>query len=1170
MASAASIPYTASSDNLDYEDKSCGGCRRPVDDGDGVVVAFGNALWHVDCFNCAKCGNRVSPDTNLLLLSDGSPVCASCSYNCAVCKKPISHEAIMTGDESYHAACFACKTCGRHIGELVFAKTTQGIYCMACHNERVARSRRHAEQRKNRNKASNGRDRDKDKLREKPSISHIRGNECSSSIQVTTPETPLSPGPNSSQIAHADSAISQAAKRVSTQSATLRQYSDCTSPRRPLAPIKAAPQTPRSSSPLPSPSIMTTHASPPSSMGGNTSYERSLYQEDDTLALPRSPVESGPRRKSFDDGVRPLQTLLENASSMNRPSSSAGTTLDLQAAPRSPIMPGSPLDWARGASTESQHRLSPSLLSPTADNRQLTSGSSNQSRDSAERSRSPSPLRRGSPYPLSPGIGTSSPQSSSLPSPTYPQRHQTDPFITQDRDFPTRMQSLPDTSSTSHHHPTVQTPLSTSGHIKIAYDLDDYLTTTPPGRRSLDSTKMPDNGNRLAQRPGSAGLLSSREPPSPVTPLSRARSSSVNASPLTAELTVTTPTRAVSNPAPVVTVTNSSASSNRTARPGATGKQDSTELVAKRIKDALADALMTGDTTVKFDREFVEVLFLAVHSNREKLHEMRDKFDGMRRASKHYIDGISVAQDEYDNEVAARREAEAEVTRLKVQLSGQAARLTELSAGERKRDIVEQISRDISENLHSLERDLSKLKAERDLTAAEVEELVLVKGYIASAPAEGTTAQRSLTKRFDNIKTQYKRELAPLVQQREALLREINELKEERNICLEETTALNARNEELAALIAQMSRQMEAGAHISNLRPWQQAAQSQPLVPMMSKNLPTVPQFNQFNPVASTSSNGSTIIIEDREEPRVMVTPNSGKKWFKPSKETFRPLTDGERETIKHNFQLLTVLRFARCDHCGDKMWGTQLRCTTCNIACHNRCVGQIPLACSNEPRLREDAVNVGPLPPSMFGRDLIEQVRADSAREHRDIPIIVEKCIAAVEHLAMDYEGIYRKTGGSSQSKAITQLFERGNYDAFDLRNSDAFNDISSITSVLKTYFRQLPNPLLTHALHDAFSTAAVIRDQRAKAESLSSLVYQLPSEHFHTLRFLMLHLYRVQLRAKDNLMTARNLGVVFGPTLMRASDPSREFADMAGKALAIEWLVENAPIVFREQEDI
>jgi DNA-directed RNA polymerase subunit RPC12/RpoP len=125
-------------------------------------------------FKCAKCGNRVSPDTNLLLLSDGSPVCAACSYNCAVCKKPISHEAIMTGDESYHAACFTCKTCGRHIGELVFAKTTQGIYCMSCHNERVARSRRHAEQRKHKQKLRDPTRDKENKLREKPSNLNLR------------------------------------------------------------------------------------------------------------------------------------------------------------------------------------------------------------------------------------------------------------------------------------------------------------------------------------------------------------------------------------------------------------------------------------------------------------------------------------------------------------------------------------------------------------------------------------------------------------------------------------------------------------------------------------------------------------------------------------------------------------------------------------------------------------------------------------------------------------------------------------------------------------------------------------------------------------------------------------------------------------------------------------
>jgi hypothetical protein len=109
-----------------------------------------------------------------------------------------------------------------------------------------------------------------------------------------------------------------------------------------------------------------------------------------------------------------------------------------------------------------------------------------------------------------------------------------------------------------------------------------------------------------------------------------------------------------------------------------------------------------------------------------------------------------------------------------------------------------------------------------------------------------------------------------------------------------------------------------------------------------------------------------------------------------------------------------------------------------------------------------------------------------------------------------LDYEGIYRKTGGSAQSKAITQLFERGDYAAFDLRDSDRFNDICSVTSVLKTYFRSLPVPLLTYDLHESFIAAAEIKDTAVKAKTLTELVKKLPTEHYYTLRFLMLHLHQ------------------------------------------------------------
>lgn len=52
---------------------------------------------HAHISRCAKCHNLVEHDTNLLLLSDGSPVCENCSYICSVCTKPIHNEAIVTG-----------------------------------------------------------------------------------------------------------------------------------------------------------------------------------------------------------------------------------------------------------------------------------------------------------------------------------------------------------------------------------------------------------------------------------------------------------------------------------------------------------------------------------------------------------------------------------------------------------------------------------------------------------------------------------------------------------------------------------------------------------------------------------------------------------------------------------------------------------------------------------------------------------------------------------------------------------------------------------------------------------------------------------------------------------------------------------------------------------------
>jgi hypothetical protein len=102
--------------------------------------------------------------------------------------------------------------------------------------------------------------------------------------------------------------------------------------------------------------------------------------------------------------------------------------------------------------------------------------------------------------------------------------------------------------------------------------------------------------------------------------------------------------------------------------------------------------------------------------------------------------------------------------------------------------------------------------------------------------------------------------------------------------------------------------------------------------------------------------------------------------------------------------------------------------------------------------------------PQSMFGFDLSERVKI----ENRSVPLIVEECIKEVEKRGLDYEGIYRKSGGAAQIRSIQLSFDHG--EKINLSDEEEYNDICAITSVLKQYFRELPNPLLANELYDTF----------------------------------------------------------------------------------------------------
>ncbi|KAJ5185448.1 Rho GTPase activation protein [Penicillium cf. griseofulvum] len=122
------------------ESYPCKGCGETLEEGKAFELA-GNR-WHIDCFRCSTCSTLLDSDAHLLLLGDGSLICSNCTYSCSSCNNKIEDLAILTGDQAFCAQCFRCRNCKRKIENLRYARTSQGIFCMECHESLMARRRK--------------------------------------------------------------------------------------------------------------------------------------------------------------------------------------------------------------------------------------------------------------------------------------------------------------------------------------------------------------------------------------------------------------------------------------------------------------------------------------------------------------------------------------------------------------------------------------------------------------------------------------------------------------------------------------------------------------------------------------------------------------------------------------------------------------------------------------------------------------------------------------------------------------------------------------------------------------------------------------------------------------------------------------------------------------------
>uniref|UniRef100_A0A2D4HL68 Rho GTPase-activating protein 10 n=3 Tax=Micrurus TaxID=8634 RepID=A0A2D4HL68_MICLE len=182
----------------------------------------------------------------------------------------------------------------------------------------------------------------------------------------------------------------------------------------------------------------------------------------------------------------------------------------------------------------------------------------------------------------------------------------------------------------------------------------------------------------------------------------------------------------------------------------------------------------------------------------------------------------------------------------------------------------------------------------------------------------------------------------------------------------------------------------------------------------------------------------------------------------------------------------------------------------------------------------------------------------------------ILRKCISAIEKRGINDQGLYRVVGVSSKvQRLLNLLMDAKTCDEVDLEGNTEW-EVKTITSTVKQYLRSLPEPLMTYELHGEFITPAKSGSPESRVKVIHSFVHKLPEKNKEMLDIVVKHLANVSDHAKKNLMTVANLGVVFGPTLMRPQEETvAGLMDLKFQNIVVEILIENHEKIFHMLPD-
>uniref|UniRef100_A0A8C7RVP2 Rho GTPase activating protein 32a n=1 Tax=Oncorhynchus mykiss TaxID=8022 RepID=A0A8C7RVP2_ONCMY len=196
-----------------------------------------------------------------------------------------------------------------------------------------------------------------------------------------------------------------------------------------------------------------------------------------------------------------------------------------------------------------------------------------------------------------------------------------------------------------------------------------------------------------------------------------------------------------------------------------------------------------------------------------------------------------------------------------------------------------------------------------------------------------------------------------------------------------------------------------------------------------------------------------------------------------------------------------------------------------------------------------------GILRERVFGCDLGEHL----LNSEHDVPQVIKCCTEFIERHGV-VDGMYRLSGISSNIQKLRHEFD--SEEIPDLSRDVFKQDIHSVGSLCKLYFRELPNPLLTYQLYERFSEAVSAATDEERLVKIHNVIQQLPPPHYRTLEFLMRHLSQLATFSPITNMHTKNLAIVWAPNLLRSKQI--ESACFSGTAAFMEVRIQSVVVEF------